>query len=79
MSRRVNEVQKLAGRVIPITERLTVKLTAAQACRAADFELRTGMKIEAAILSFLDDELFNTSVPYTEGVGSAPKSHGRDE
>lgn len=46
------------GRTIPITERLTIALTAAQACRVADFELRTGMKIEQAILAFLDDELF---------------------
>jgi hypothetical protein len=66
MPRRNNLVPFLAGtgRTIPITERLTIALTPARACRVADFELRTGVKIEQAILDFLDDQIFAlTDVP----------------
>lgn len=72
MMRRVNEVMTIADsfgtspalqaiRRARTVEIIAIPLTAAEACRVAEFELRTGVKIEAAILSFLDDELFNVA------------------
>lgn len=52
MTRR-NEVAIFIG------DTLCIPLSPARACRVADFELRHGVKIEQAILDFLDDELFN--------------------
>ena len=64
--RRINEVAVIAG-----TPVLTIRLSHASACRCAEFELRTGVKIEAAILSFLEDELFNIAP-----AANSPPSHG---
>ena len=50
---RRNEVALFVG------DTLCIPLSPARACRVAHFELRTGVKIEDAILTFLDDELFN--------------------
>lgn len=50
---RRNEVALFVG------DTLCIPLSPARACRVAHFELRTGVKVEAAILDFLDDELFN--------------------
>lgn len=74
MNARRNDVAALF-----VGDTLCIPLTAARACRVADFELRHAVKIEQVILDFLDDQIFNTTVPSTESVGSAPKSHGRDQ
>ena len=63
---RRNEVATIAGQFRRPVEILAIPLTAAESCRVANFELRTGMKIEQAILAFLDDELFALPVPSRE-------------
>lgn len=80
MTARRNEVAIVFERQSDMIARvLAIPLSHAQACRAADFELRHGITIEHAILDFLNDELFNIEPACPASVGSAPKTLGRDE
>jgi hypothetical protein len=45
------------GRTIPITERLTVRLTPSMAARLAAMTALTGVTAEALIIDLLDDAL----------------------
>lgn len=57
--RRNEPVPLLAGvgRTIPITERITVRLTPSMATRLAVMTLQSGVSAEAFILDLLDDAL----------------------
>lgn len=59
MTRPCNEVAVIPRRVIPITERLTIKLPASTAARLAVVTLKTGVTAEALILDLLNDHIFN--------------------
>ena len=55
---------------------LTLSISPAQACRIAEYELRTGTKIEPVLLDLLDDLIFDTN--RSKGFGFVEMASGEE-